>query len=223
MKRHHIFMICAALALTGSITPAVADSHSNDKDNFSFSQNLDIYTRLLKELTTYYVDTFDLSKTVNNGINYMLNRLDPYTEYITEAESKDFYTHTTGEYGGIGSYIMQRDGGVFISEPYEGQPAQLAGVRAGDKIIMIDNDTVTGWSSSQVSERLKGQPNTPLKLTLLRPGTSNDTIVINLTRKKIQMNAVPYYGIVGDSIGYIYLNSFTDKAAEEVKEALLDL
>ena len=73
-------MICAALALTGSITPAVADSHINDKNNFTFSQNLDIYTRLLKELTTYYVDTFDLSKTVNNGINYMIIRLDPYTE-----------------------------------------------------------------------------------------------------------------------------------------------
>lgn len=224
MKHHHIFIISAAIIIASSITQATAaNTRNNDSENFSFSQNLDIYTQLLKELTTYYVDTIDLSKTVNNGINYMLNRLDPYTEYITEKESKDFYTHTTGEYGGIGSYIMQRDGGVFISEPYEGQPAQLAGVRAGDKIIMIDNDTVTSWSSSQVSERLKGQPNTPLKLTLLRPGTSNDTIVINLSRKKIQMNAVPYYGTVGDSIGYIYLNSFTDKAAEEVKEAFLDL
>lgn len=195
---------------------------NDDKNTFSFSQNLDIYTQLLKELNTYYVDSIDLDQTVGNGINAMLGQLDPYTEYITEAESKDFYTHATGEYAGIGSYIMERDGAVYISEPYEGEPAQQAGVRAGDKIIMIDNDTVLGWKSAQVSERLKGQPNTPLRLVVERPGQA-DPQIIKLMRKKILMKAVPYYSTVSDSIGYIYLNSFTDKAATEVREAVLDL
>lgn len=212
--------LCIYLFL--GVTLSVQAASGNDKKAFSFSQNLDIYTQLLKELDTYYVDTIDLDKTVGNGINVMLSQLDPYTEYITETESKDFYTHATGEYAGIGSYIMERDGAVYISEPYEGKPAQLAGVRAGDKIVMIDNDTVLGWKSAQVSERLKGQPNTPLQLVVERPGLS-EPLSIKLMRKKIQMNAVPYYGIVSDSIGYIYLSSFTDKAATEVKEAVLDL
>ncbi len=197
-------------------------AQTKSEQNFSFSRNLDIYSEMLKELNTYYVDTVDLDKTVTYGINAMLGQLDPYTEYITEKDSKDFFTQATGEYAGIGSYIVERDGAVYISEPYEDEPAQQAGVKAGDKIIMIDNDTVLGWKSAQVSERLKGQPNTHLRLLLERYGVK-DPIEVNITRRKIIMKAVPYYGVVGDSLGYIYLSTFSDKAAKEVKEALLDL
>ncbi len=220
MKRHSIY-IFIAIAILATTHTASAEK-TDDKTAFSYTQNINIYSQLLKELSTYYVDTVDLTQTVNNGIMAMLGRLDPYTEYITEEESKDFYTHTTGEYAGIGSYIMERDGAVYISEPYEGEPAHLAGVRAGDKIVMIDNDSVVGWKSAQVSEKLKGQPNTVVQLLLQRPEVE-EPIRVKIVRKKIQMKAVPYYSVVADSIGYIYLTSFTDKAATEVKEALLDL
>lgn len=101
-------------------------------------------------------------------------------------------------------------------------PAHLAGLKAGDKLIMIDKDSLTGWTSDKVSEKLKGPANTKLKVVVERPGVKIPLRLI-LVRKKIQVNAVTYYDVIGDSIGYIYLNSFSEKSAAEVKEALTDL
>ena len=205
---------------SGFINPIWAGK--SDEKNFEISRNLDIFNSLFKELNMFYVDTINAEKAIGDGVNAMLARLDPYTEYIPEKEKDDFFFSTTGEYAGIGSFIMERDNAVYISEPYEGMPAQLAGLRPGDKIVMIDNDTVLGWKSAKVSERLKGPANTQLKVTVERPGVK-DLLSFELTRKKIQMPAVPYYDVVCDSVGYIYLSSFTDTSAGEVKRALQDL
>ena len=205
---------------SGFINPIWAGK--SDEKNFEISRNLDIFNSLFKELNMFYVDTINAEKAISDGVNAMLARLDPYTEYIPEKEKDDFFFSTTGEYAGIGSFIMERDNAVYISEPYEGMPAQLAGLRPGDKIVMIDNDTVLGWKSAKVSERLKGPANTQLKVTVERPGVK-DLLSFELTRKKIQMPAVPYYDVVCDSVGYIYLSSFTDTSAGEVKRALQDL
>lgn len=220
-KRKWSFVLVIMLLLSGSITNRV-QADKTDGRNFEISRNLDIFNSLFKELNLFYVDTINAEKAINDGINSMLARLDPYTEYIPEQEKEDFFFSTTGEYAGIGSFIMERDNAVYISEPYEGMPAQLAGLRPGDKIVMIDNDTVLGWKSAKVSERLKGPANTKLKVTVERPDVEG-LLSFDLVRKKIQMPAVPYYDIVCDSVGYIYLSSFTDSSAEEVKRALQDL
>ena len=206
--------------VAGSVSAAPAGK--SDRRDFEVSRNLDIFNALFKELNLFYVDTINAEKAIGDGVNAMLGRLDPYTEYIPEKEKDDFFFSTTGEYAGIGSLIMERDKAVYISEPYEGMPAQLAGLRPGDKIVMINNDSVAGWSSSKVSERLKGPANTKLKVTVERPGVEG-LLSFDLTRKKIQMPAVPYYDVVCDSVGYIYLSSFTDSAADEVKRALQEL
>ncbi len=213
--------IAFVLALCVGSTGAVSAGKSDRKD-FEISRNLDIFNSLFKELNLFYVDTIDAEKAISNGVNAMLSRLDPYTEYIPEKEKEDFFFSTTGEYAGIGSLIMERDKAVYISEPYEGMPAQLAGLRPGDKIVMIDNDSVAGWRSAAVSERLKGPANTKLKVTVERPGVEG-VLTFDIIRKKIQMPAVPYYDVVCDSVGYIYLSSFTDSAADEVKHALQEL
>ena len=209
------------MALCVGSTGAVSAGKSDRKD-FEISRNLDIFNSLFKELNLFYVDTIDAEKAISNGVNAMLSRLDPYTEYIPEKEKENFFFSTTGEYAGIGSLIMERDKAVYISEPYEGMPAQLAGLRPGDKIVMIDNDSVAGWRSAAVSERLKGPANTKLKVTVERPGVEG-VLTFDIIRKKIQMPAVPYYDVVCDSVGYIYLSSFTDSAADEVKHALQEL
>ena len=213
--------IAFVLALCVGSTGAVSAGKSDRKD-FEISRNLDIFNSLFKELNLFYVDTIDAEKAISNGVNAMLSRLDPYTEYIPEKEKENFFFSTTGEYAGIGSLIMERDKAVYISEPYEGMPAQLAGLRPGDKIVMIDNDSVAGWRSAAVSERLKGPANTKLKVTVERPGVEG-VLTFDIIRKKIQMPAVPYYDVVCDSVGYIYLSSFTDSAADEVKHALQEL
>lgn len=195
------------------------------KDNrFEVSKNLDIFNALLKEVEMFYVDSVDVNKIVQRGIDAMLSGLDPYTEYYPEQNMEELNLMTTGEYGGIGSLIRQRNnaGGVMIAEPTEGMPADLAGLKAGDLILKIDTVDVSKETSSRVSELLKGIPNTKMLLTIQRPGEKK-TRKIEITRKQITTPQVTYYGVRNDSIGYIYLQAFTIKSAQEVKEAFLDL
>ncbi len=215
-------LFVTTLLLFSIIGVGKVQAAGNDKEKFEISRNLDIFNSLFKELNLFYVDTINAEKVIGDGMNAMLSRLDPYTQYIPEKDREDFIFSTTGEYAGIGSYIMERDKAVYISEPYEGMPAQLAGLRAGDKIVMIDTDTVLGWKSDKVSERLKGQANTRVRVTVQRPDVDS-LLSFDMTRRKIHMPAVPYYGVESDSVGYIYLSSFTETAADEVKRALQEL
>lgn len=195
------------------------------KDNhFEVSKNLEIFNAVVKETEMFYVDTFDVEKSVQRGIRAMLGGLDPYTEYIPEQEMDDFKHLVTGEYAGIGSYIRQRNerGHVMIVEPFEGSPAAEAGLKAGDLIIAIDTTEVSTFTNDKVSELLRGVPNTKVTVTIQRPGEKKPRKV-DIIRRQIQENQVTWYGVKQDSIGYIYLKSFTDKSAQEVKEAFLDL
>ena len=214
MKKLVIF---AAAAVTLS---AIAATSSPKKD---IAQNLDVFNALVKELQTYYVDSIDIEKSVTTAINAMLNDIDPYTEYIPFQDQEDFLSVTSGEYGGIGSYITERDGWVYFSEPQPGSPAMEAGIKPGDKIVMIDNDSTRGWESARVSKTLKGQAGTKVKVTVHRPYVEDSVLTFELTRAKISQPSVPMSGIVGDGIGYIELTSFTERSPEEVKDALLAL
>lgn len=206
----------AVLALS-----AIAATRSNKAE---ITRNLDIFNSLYKELQTNYVDSIDAEKSINTAIAAMLNDIDPYTEYFPASQQEDITMMTSGEYAGIGSVILEKPGkGVFISEPYEGSPAQVAGLRPGDRIIMVDSDSVTTWHSAQVSEKLKGQAGTTVKVVVSRPYVADSILTFDITRQKIQLPAVPYYGVVRDNIGYINLTSFTDKAATDVRNALLEL
>ncbi|MEG1543702.1 MAG: S41 family peptidase [Tannerellaceae bacterium] len=216
IQRRSMIGLFSLLFLMGAVMPAGAQ---ND-NRFEVSKNLDVFNALVKEVEMFYVDTVDVEKTVRKGMDAMLNGLDPYTEYIPEKEMGDFKFMTTGEYGGIGSYIRARNKGegVIIAEPFEGMPAALAGLKAGDRIMSIDTTNVSELSSDKVSELLKGVPNTTMKLTILRPGEKKSRTV-ELVRKQILVDQVTYYGVRNDSIGYIYLKGFTDKSGQEVKNA----
>lgn len=221
LTHRSILRFMAAAAVAAAIVPAALAATRSDKAEIA--RNLDIFNSLYKELQVFYVDTIDAEKSINTAISAMLNDIDPYTEYISAKSQDDFATMTSGEYGGIGSYIIERDGHVYISEPYEGSPAQEAGLRAGDRILMIDTTRVDGWKSAQVSERLKGQAGTTFRVKVQRPYVEDSIQTFDITRRKIQMPAVPYHAVVKDNIGYIYLTSFTDKAAKEVRDALVEL
>ena len=195
------------------------------RDNrFEVSKQLEIFNSVLKEVEMFYVDSLDVEKSVRRGIDAMLGGLDPYTEYFPEQDMDELDLITTGEYGGIGSLIRQRDnnGRVMIAEPTEGMPADLAGLKAGDLILKIDTIDVSSAPSTRVSSLLKGVPNTKMTLTIQRPGEKKPR-KIAITRKQISTPQVTYYGVRVDHVGYIYLKSFTIKSAQEVKEAFLDL
>ena len=201
-----------------------AEGRAQSDNRFEVSKNLDIFNALVKEAEMFYVDSMDVEKSVRRGIDAMLSGLDPYTEYYPESEMETLKLMTTGEYGGIGSLIRQRNnkGGVVIAEPTEGMPAALAGLKAGDRILAIDTIDVSGATNERVSSLLKGVPNTTFTITIQRPGEQKPR-KIEITRKQIVTPQVVYYGVRQDSIGYIYLQGFTDKSAQEVKEAFLDL
>lgn len=202
-----------------------AETRSPKQD---ISRNLDIFTSIYKELQTAYVDSIDVNKSMRTAIDAMLNRIDPYTEYIPEDEQQDFMTISTGEYGGIGSYIGFRDGKyTYLSEPQAGSPALKAGLKAGDRIITIEGDTMVGLDIEKVRERLKGEAGTTIKITVSRPYATPDggdsIMTFSVTREKINIDPVPYYGIVRDSIGYISLTTFNEKSADQVRDALVEL
>lgn len=219
VRRERLIGLFCLLLLAGSILPGQAQ-----KDNrFEVSKNLDIFNALVKEVEMFYVDSVDVEKTVRRGINAMLSGLDPYTVYYPEQDMDELKIMTTGEYGGIGSYIRERkEGGVYIIEPFEGMPAALAGLKAGDRILAIDTVDTSNKTSSEVSELLKGVPNTKMVLKIQRPNEKKPREV-ELVRKQILVDQVTYYGVRGDGVGYIYLKGFTDKSAQEVKNALEDL
>ena len=220
VQRRGIIGLFCLLFVASSVVPGWAQ-----KDNrFEVSKNLDIFNSLLKEVEMFYVDSVDVDKTVQRGIEAMLSGLDPYTEYYPEQNMEELNLMTTGEYGGIGSLIRQRnnEGGVMIAEPTEGMPADLAGLKPGDLILAIDTIDVSKATNSRVSELLKGVPNTKMVLTIQRPGEKKPR-KFEITRKQITTPQVTYYGVKNDSIGYIYLKAFTIKSAQEVKEAFLDL
>lgn len=216
MKKLTIFAASLiALTLFGS-----AATRSKKSD---ISRNLDIFNALYKELQTFYVDSIDAEKSINTAISAMLNDIDPYTEYIPAKEQEQFRTMTTGEYGGIGSLIQETPRGVIISDPYEGSPAQRVGLRPGDLIVMIDSDSVAGWTSAKVSEHLKGQNGSMLRVMVNRPYVSDSILTFDIKRAKIQIPSVPYHGMLRDGIGYISLNSFSEKSYHDVREALVNL
>jgi carboxyl-terminal processing protease len=195
----------------------------NDDDrNFAIVKNLDIFYTLFRELNSYYVDETNPEELIKTGIDGMLESLDPYTQFYPESELEDFKFMTTGEYAGIGALITKKGKFVLINEPYEGFPAQKSGLKAGDKILEIDGVDMSNKNTSDVSEKLKGQANTIVKLKVERPGEKKP-VVLEIQRQKIQINAVPYYGMVNDQTGLIILNNFTQNCSDEVRRAFLDL
>lgn len=208
-----IFAVVLGLTFLLSFYP------KNDK-LFSIAKNLDIFASLIRELDSYYVDEIDPDKLVAVGINAMLEELDPYTEFIPEEDSDDFRMMTTGEYGGIGALIGNRTGSNMILMPYKGFPAQEGGLRIGDEILKVDSVNVVDKNTADISKMLKGPANTSVRVTIKR---GDDTVQVNLNRKKIVISNVPFYGMVDDETGYIKLSDFTTNAASDVRKALIDL
>lgn len=212
--------LLAALLIVLSVIASAATRSKKSE----ISRNLDIFNALYKELQTFYVDSIDAEKSINTAIAAMLNDIDPYTEYFSSKEQDQFRTMTTGEYGGIGSVIQQSDQGVIVVEPYKGSPAQMAGLRPGDIFLMIDGDSVTSLSSDKVSEKLKGQSGSTLKLRMKRPWVKSDSILnFELKRAKIQMPSVPYFGMIRPGVGYVSLTTFNEKSYPEVRAGVEQL
>jgi carboxyl-terminal processing protease len=219
MMKNRNRTIALVLSLALGIGLLFSFNPKNDR-LFAIAKNLDIFASLIRELDSYYVDEIDPDELVSVGIDAMLEELDPYTEYIPEEDSDDFRMMTTGEYGGVGALIGNRIGSNMILMPYRGFPAQLGGLKTGDQLLKIDSIDVVKKGTSEISELLKGPANTEVMVKVKR---GEDTLAFDLTRKKIIISNVPYYGMVNGNTGYIKLTDFTTSASSDVRKALIEL
>jgi len=217
MKHFIYFVVVALLPLFGTSTVS-----AQSRNNFEISKSLEIYNSIFKELNINYVDEINPSKLNEAAINAMLQELDPYTVFVPESQIEELRLMTTGEYGGIGSLIQQGGDYVIISEPYEGFPAQKAGLIPGDKILEVNGVDMKGRPTSEVSELLKGAPGSKLRLLIGREGVQAP-MEFELLREKIKIDNIPYATVFQGGIGYLRLSGFTQKAASEVREKILEL
>ncbi len=211
----------ATLLLSLSLLTLFAFNNPSERF-FEIAKNLDIFATLFKEVNTFYVDEVNPNHLMETGIEAMLASLDPYTNYIPEDDIEDFRTMTTGQYGGIGALVGQRNGRNLVLMPYKGFSAYSSGLQIGDEILKIDGIDLKDKPSTNVSKLLKGQANTDLTLSIKRFGQEKP-MDFSLKRENITIGNVPYSGLVNEEVGYIKLTDFTSGASKEVKEALVKL
>ena len=216
MKKIKLFLIAVIVASTSFFM------FSFSEDYFEISKNLDIFATLFREVNIYYVDEIKPGELMKTGIDAMLESLDPYTNYIPESDIEDYRFMTTGQYGGIGASVREMGDKVVITEPYEGTPAQKGGLKAGDILIEVNGNKISGKNSDDISKLLKGEPGTSINMIVQRPGEIKN-IELKIIREEIKVKDVPYFGMLNTESAYIKLTGFTKDAAKEVKEAYLKL
>lgn len=214
MKNIHTLILALLLPLG-----LVAQEKQN---NFEIAKSLDIYNSLMRELNLNYVDEINPGELNESAINAMLSGLDPYTVFIPESDIENAKFMTTGEYGGIGALIQYDGEFTRISDPYEGWPAQKAGIIAGDAILEVNGVDCKKKNTQEVSNLLKGQPGTEVKLKLKRYGQEKP-VDITLKREKVKIDNIPYYTVFDNDVAYLSLSGFTRDAAKEMKEKLLEM
>ena len=221
MKKLFIVFCLWILAFGGA---AVAQNNSDKDHNFKVAKNLEAFSAIYKYLDLMYVDTLNADEVVGNGINYMLHSLDPYTVYYPEDKVKDLDLMISGKYAGIGAVIRYNFAikNTIIDQPYENMPASEAGLKKGDIILAIGDSSMVGKDVSYVSNRLRGDAGSRFVLTIKRPSTGKK-MKFKITRRSIQLPAVPYYGLQDDGVGYLNLNSFTTDCSKDVRRAFLDM
>lgn len=215
MKRKIYRAVAAAMVML-PIAEAMAQ-YSGDE---ALTRKLYTFSAIMRELQTNYVDSLQVDSVMDTAIQTALMMVDPYTEYYTPTDQEALATMMTGEYGGIGSYIMSRKGETYISGPFEGSPAAKAGLRPGDRLLMVDTTRVSGLPSDKVSSLLRGKPNTRVQLTVVRPYAADSVMTFDVVRELLNTPSVPYYKRFDDGTAYVALSSFIFSSQKEILSAL---
>ncbi len=210
-----------SVVLISAILVSLAFVEGQNKQ-FEISKNLEIFTNIYRELNSNYVDDIDPARIMRTGIEAMLETLDPYTNYISEADIESYRYMAEGKYDGIGARVRKMGEYVTIVEPYEDGPALAAGLKAGDQIIAVEGKDAKGKKTDEVNDILKGFPGTSVTITIRRPGESKDRDV-TVERNEVSVKNVPYSGMLNDEVGYVVLTTFTANAGRNVAEAIKEL
>lgn len=192
------------------------------RNDFGLGRNMEIMVNLMHAISTQYVDEVNADEMMENGAVGITSKLDPYTDFIPEKDMPDFEAMTTGRYGGIGALIRKKGDYVIVAEPYKGSPADENGLKIGDKIVAIDGEDMRGAKVEDISKRLRGKPNTTVKVTVERllTGAREE---LNIRRQRIAIPSITYAGYVAEGIGYIRHADFTDRCYDDMRSAILRL
>ena len=205
--------MCAAIVTAGIV------SAQKSKD-MSVARGLNTFSSIVKELEMNYVDTINSETAFKDAIDAMLQTVDPYTVYYPKEDREDISQMTTGEYAGIGALLLYKDGGTYVSEPFENSPAYKGGLRAGDRLLKVDTVDVSKFTVDKVSKLLRGRPDTQVRIRVQRPYVQDSILNLTVTRAKIRNSSVPYAGVLPDSIGYIRITQFIEDTGKDVRAAL---
>lgn len=203
-----------------TIFTASTYSPVNDKF-FEIMKAIEVYTNVYKEVNTYYVDDIEPNKLMRTGIEAMVKSLDPYTNYISETDVELARLRQSGKYQGIGAKLEYIDGLPTILTLYKDQPADVAGLKTGDRIMTVDGRETAGYNREQLEEIMRGFPGTTMELNVERPGQGE--IDLKLVRGDVNIPNVPYSGMLADNVGYVALTTFTRQAGKNVRDAVSKL
>jgi len=178
------------------------------------------FNQILKEIQNNYVEELPADSLIEGAIDGMLEVLgDPHTDYLSKQEYEALMISTKGEFGGIGATIGERNDVITVISPLEGTPAYRAGLLPGDGIVKVDGVPTKGKTVDVVVREIRGKPGTKVILTISRT-LIDEHFDVEIIRAIIRLDAVPYYGMVSDGIGYVQLRNFSRTADSELKNAI---
>ena len=216
MKQFRIKNLFLILILIG----AISLSFSFKSNFFEIAKQIEIYNTMFKELNMYYVDEINPAELTEKAIKNTLNSLDPYTNFYNEQMVENAKIAREGEYGGVGVNVFYTKEGIHIREIYKGFSADKAGLKPGDIIVSVSNQSLKNMNVDQQSQFLKGVPNSKVLVEIERQG---EKFQKELIREKVVLNPVPFSEMIDAETGYIVLTEFNEKASFEVKNAFKDL
>lgn len=213
-----IIITLLAIGLIGLVSFQIK---KNDR-YFEIIKNLDVFTTLYKELNTYYVDEINPTEIMETGIEAMLESLDPYTNFIPEDRIEDYRIMSTGQYGGIGTTMGKIEDRHVVMMIFEGSPAEISGLKIGDELLEINHIPIENYSTDEINTLLKGQIGTTVEVKVNRTGIKKP-LRFSINRDRINIESVPYYGLIEGDIAYIRLTEFSSGAGASVRSALVEL
>ncbi|HIP42991.1 MAG TPA: S41 family peptidase [Aquifex aeolicus] len=216
MKKLSFIPVLALMFLVGFILGQSADN-GKEEDKYFY---LKLFSEVLKIVENNYVEQVPIKKLIYGAIDGMVSSLDPFSDFFTPEQYREFMSETEGEFGGVGIEITMENGRPIVVSPIEGTPAWKAGLRPGDIIIAINGEDTFNMSLMDVVKKIRGKPGTEVKLTILRKGKGKPIEVV-IVRARIKVPSVKYVNYKG--IGYIKISQFTSGTARSLEKAIKDL
>jgi carboxyl-terminal processing protease len=183
---------------------------------------IEIFTEVLRQVEDNYVEPQDPKDLIHGAIKGMVESLDPHSSYMTKEEHDDLMIETKGSFQGVGMEIIVKDEILTVVSPIEGTPADKAGIKAGDRIIKIDDKTTMDMTSTEAVKLIRGPKGSKVKLTISREGIDHP-LVFNITRDEIPLRSVRRSFILDHDIGYVRISNFQGNTTDELIEALAKL